>query len=146
MILFEDQRLAIISVWQAKKGQPKSVPNTVRMAFVVGQETKFQLGGNKESGLEITVCFMPGSKPNQHLVEFKLVRGPERKSPATLMVPKLTLTDDKTESVVITEEDGCRIGLNATFSSLNTKNTIEPPAARRAEIACKRSAASSVCW
>jgi len=136
MILFEDQRLAIIEVWQAKKGQPKTVPYTFRNYFVVGQEIKLSVG-NKENCVEITARFLSSNKPNQHVAEFNMVRDPEGKNPVTLIVPKLTLTDDKTESVVITEADGSRIGLNATFPSFDPKTAPETPASSSARPAAE---------
>ena len=114
LVLRENQRLASIELWERKKGQAKVVLFRPQIVFFVGQEAKAQIG-DKGSRVEVTVRSLPDEKPIQHVIEAKLIHDPEGKNPVTLMAPKLTLTDNKTGSVVVTGADGSELEMQAVI-------------------------------
>ncbi len=103
LILPENQRLALIDVWE-RKGQDKISLCQPNLTYVFGHEANFAAGG-----LEMRIHSLADKKPFQHVIEAKLIRDPTGKNPVTLMVPKLTLNDNTRGIVSATEADGSEL-------------------------------------
>ena len=129
----ENDRVISIDVWEKRKGRPKAVIHCATTVFVVGQNVEVQ-GRDKEKRVVAMVQSLADKKPIRHVIEAKLILDPESNNPATLMVPKLTVTDDRPDSVVVTGADGSQLGMEVTVCSFKTTATLEPPAPRRAEV------------
>jgi beta-lactamase regulating signal transducer with metallopeptidase domain len=123
------QRLANIEVWERKIGQRKIVLYCPQILFGPGHEatTEVVAVGDKpwlgivgdKACIEIEVRSLADTKPIQHVVAAKLILDPKAKSSVRLMAPKLTLTDDKTGSVVVTKHDGSELGIDVTVYTEN---------------------------
>jgi beta-lactamase regulating signal transducer with metallopeptidase domain len=114
----ENQRIATIKVWKAKKGQPKIILQHPVLIFELGQKAKAEVG-NDETRLVVTVRSDTSEKPMRHTVEVRLIRNPESNNPDTLMVPRLTIPDDATGTVVVVKDtDGSELGIEASIRSI----------------------------
>jgi len=131
-ILRENQRLAEIDVWE-RKGQAKIGIANPNLTYLVGTEANFAAVGDS-SRYEIRIHPLSDKKPFQHVIEAKLIRDPKGKNPVTLTLPTLTLNENTRGIVSATEADGSELFVEVTILSSEVRNTLEPPAARQAEV------------
>ena len=121
----ETDRVISIEVLEKKKGQPiAGIPCTTTV-FVVGQDFEVH-GHNDEMRVVAMVHSLADKNPIQHVIEARLIRGAEGKNPATLIFPKLTVTDDRPGSVVVKEADGSELGMEVDVRSFQKRATEEP--------------------